>query len=113
MFAGDLSRVAPAPTTAAMAVMVVARLHGTLAAMAAQHAIWARMRGPGGALMRRLVLFTDSTLDTVHTICSMPQSGCVDAPRSSPSSQPAALCLALLATNINECCVLSATCHQR
>ena len=69
----------PAPTTAAMAVMVVARLHGTLAALAAQHAIWARLRAPGGALVRRLVLFADSTLDTVHTICSMPDSRCVGA----------------------------------
>ena len=59
-----------------MAMMVVARLHGTLAALAAQHAIWARLRPPGGALVRRAVLFTDSTLDTVHTICSMPDSGC-------------------------------------
>ena len=59
-----------------MAVMVVARLHGTLAALAAQNAVWARMRRPAGALMRRAVLFTDSTLDTVHTICAMPHSGC-------------------------------------
>ena len=35
-----------------------------------------RMRPPGGALVRRLVLFADSTLDTVHTICSRPGSGC-------------------------------------
>ena len=60
-----------------MAIMVVARLHGSLAALTAQSTVWARMRPPGGALVRRLVLFADSTLDTVHTICSRPEAECV------------------------------------
>jgi hypothetical protein len=79
-YAGDFLRAAPAPTTAAMAIMVVARLHGSLAALTAQSTVWARMQLPGKALVRRLVLFADSTLDTVHTICSGPQSRCVFAP---------------------------------
>ena len=88
-YAGEFARAAPAPTTAAMAIMVVARLHGSLAALMAQSTVWARMQPPGKALVRRLVLFADSTLDTVHTICSGPQSGCVPALPQPSIDQPA------------------------